>query len=34
LKKRGAQTVETLATIEENVFFPLPKSLQKLPVIA
>jgi 4-hydroxy-3-methylbut-2-enyl diphosphate reductase len=34
LKKRGAQTVETLATIEENVFFPLPKTLQKLPVIA
>ena len=34
LKKRGAQTVETLAIIEENVFFPLPKSLQQLPLAA
>jgi 4-hydroxy-3-methylbut-2-enyl diphosphate reductase len=34
LKARGARTVETLATIEENVFFPLPKTLQSLPVLA
>jgi 4-hydroxy-3-methylbut-2-enyl diphosphate reductase len=32
LKARGARTVETLKTIEENVFFPLPKTLQQLPV--
>jgi 4-hydroxy-3-methylbut-2-enyl diphosphate reductase len=34
LKNRGAQTVETLAIIEEDVFFPLPKTLQQLPVVA
>jgi 4-hydroxy-3-methylbut-2-enyl diphosphate reductase len=34
LKKRGAQTVETMAVIEEDVFFPLPKTLQQLPVVA
>lgn len=34
LKRRGAQTVETLTTITEDVFFPLPKSLQQLPVLA
>jgi 4-hydroxy-3-methylbut-2-enyl diphosphate reductase len=33
LKARGARSVETLATIEENVFFPLPKTLQSLPVL-
>jgi 4-hydroxy-3-methylbut-2-enyl diphosphate reductase len=32
LKNRGARTVETLAIIEENVFFPLPKTLQQLPM--
>jgi 4-hydroxy-3-methylbut-2-enyl diphosphate reductase len=32
LKKRGAQTVETLETIPENVFFPLPKELKTLPM--
>lgn len=34
LKRRGAKSVETLATIEENVFFPLPKTLQDLPMVA
>jgi 4-hydroxy-3-methylbut-2-enyl diphosphate reductase len=34
LKRRGAQSVETLTTITEDVFFPLPKSLQQLPVLA
>ena len=34
LKKRGASTVETLQIIEENVFFPLPKSLSQLPLAA
>lgn len=34
LKSRGAKTVETLTTIEENVFFPLPKVLQELPLVA
>lgn len=32
LKTRGAKTVETLHIIEENVFFPLPKTLQQLPM--
>lgn len=34
LKKRGAQIVETMAIIEEDVFFPLPKTLKQLPVVA
>jgi 4-hydroxy-3-methylbut-2-enyl diphosphate reductase len=34
LKERGAQTVETMAIIEEDVFFPLPKTLKQLPVVA
>jgi len=34
LKKRGASVVETLEIIEENVFFPLPKSLSQLPMAA
>jgi 4-hydroxy-3-methylbut-2-enyl diphosphate reductase len=34
LKRRGASVVETLETIEENVFFPLPKTLQQLPVLS
>lgn len=33
LKRRGAQSVETLDTVEENMFFPLPKTLQQLPVL-
>ena len=32
LKKRGAHIVEQLETIPENVFFPLPKELQTLPM--
>jgi 4-hydroxy-3-methylbut-2-enyl diphosphate reductase len=39
LQARGAAqgssvAVETLDVIEENVFFPLPKTLQQLPVVA
>ena len=34
LQQRGAQRIETLDTIIENVFFPLPKTIQQLPVIA
>ena len=34
LKKRGAKQVETLETIHEDVFFPLPRTLQQLPVLA
>ena len=34
LKKRGASVVETLDVIEEDVFFPLPKTLQQLPMLA
>jgi 4-hydroxy-3-methylbut-2-enyl diphosphate reductase len=34
LKQRGAHTVETLTTITEDVFFPLPKTLKDLPVLA
>lgn len=32
LKARGATQVETLTTITEDVFFPLPKNLQQLPM--
>lgn len=32
LKTRGATSVETLDIIEENVFFPLPRTLQQLPM--
>lgn len=32
LKARGATRVETLDTIREDVFFPLPKSLKQLPM--
>ena len=34
LKKRGASLVETLDVIEEDVFFPLPKALRQLPMLA
>jgi 4-hydroxy-3-methylbut-2-enyl diphosphate reductase len=34
LKARGAHNVETLTTITEDVFFPLPKNIQELTVIA
>ena len=34
LQKRGAAKIETLTTITEDVFFPLPKTLQQLPVMA
>ena len=34
LQKRGAAEIETLTTITEDVFFPLPKTLQQLPVMA
>ncbi len=34
LKKRGAPAVETMAIIEEDVFFPLPKTLKQLPLVA
>lgn len=34
LRARGAKGVETLQTTPENVFFPLPKNLQELPVLA
>jgi len=34
LKKRGASAIETLDVIEEDVFFPLPKTLQQLPMLA
>jgi 4-hydroxy-3-methylbut-2-enyl diphosphate reductase len=34
LRRRGATRVETLDTITEDVFFPLPKTLQELPVLA
>ncbi|MBV9469086.1 MAG: 4-hydroxy-3-methylbut-2-enyl diphosphate reductase, partial [Abitibacteriaceae bacterium] len=34
LQQRGAQQVETLQNITENVFFPLPKTLQELPMVA
>jgi 4-hydroxy-3-methylbut-2-enyl diphosphate reductase len=33
LKRRGAHEVETLQTIAEDVFFPLPKELQRLPMV-
>ena len=33
LKERGATTVESLEVIPEDVFFPLPKDLQRLPMI-
>jgi 4-hydroxy-3-methylbut-2-enyl diphosphate reductase len=33
LKRRGASEVETLQTIAEDVFFPLPKELQRLPMV-
>ena len=33
LKRRGAHTVETLTTITEDVFFPLPKTMQQLPMV-
>ncbi len=33
LKRRGAGEVETLQTIAEDVFFPLPKELQRLPMV-
>ena len=34
LKRRGATTVETLPVVPEDVFFPLPNTLQQLPLIA
>ena len=34
LQQRGAQQVETLQNITENVFFPLPNTLQQLPMVA
>ncbi len=34
LKARGATTIEELQTIPEDVFFPLPKELQLLPMVA
>lgn len=34
LRDRGAQVVEELETIPEDVFFPLPKELQLLPMVA
>jgi 4-hydroxy-3-methylbut-2-enyl diphosphate reductase len=34
LKRRGATQVETLPIIPEDVFFPLPNTLQKIPVVA
>lgn len=34
LRERGAQQVETLDTITENVFFPLPKTIDQLPMVA
>jgi 4-hydroxy-3-methylbut-2-en-1-yl diphosphate reductase len=34
LKRRGASKVEMLPVIEENMFFPLPKEIQRLPVVA
>ncbi len=34
LQSRGASTVETLDVIKEDVFFPLPKTLQQLPVLS
>ena len=34
LKTRGATTIEELQTIPEDVFFPLPKELQLLPMVA
>ncbi len=34
LRQRGATNIETLDTIIEDVFFPLPKSLQELPMLA
>jgi len=34
LKQRGAQSVETLQVIPEDVFFPLPKNLQELPMLS
>jgi 4-hydroxy-3-methylbut-2-enyl diphosphate reductase len=33
LQTRGPAIVETLTTIEEDVFFPLPKNLQQLPMV-
>ena len=33
LQARGAASVETLDVIPENEFFPLPKSLQQLPMV-
>ena len=34
LKRRGATQVETLPVVPEDVFFPLPNTLQKIPVMA
>ena len=34
LQGRGASTVETLDVIKEDVFFPLPRTLQQLPVLS
>ena len=34
LQRRGAAAVETLDVIPENEFFPLPKTLQQLPMVA
>lgn len=34
LKRRGAGQVETLPVVPEDVFFPLPTTLQKLPLLA
>jgi 4-hydroxy-3-methylbut-2-enyl diphosphate reductase len=34
LQQRGATRVETLQIIPEDVFFPLPKELQTLPMVA
>jgi len=34
LKRRGAAHVETLDFIPEDVFFPLPRTLQQLPMVA
>jgi 4-hydroxy-3-methylbut-2-enyl diphosphate reductase len=34
LKRRGATTVETLPIVPEDVFFPLPNTLQRIPVVA
>ncbi|MDQ3813012.1 MAG: 4-hydroxy-3-methylbut-2-enyl diphosphate reductase [Armatimonadota bacterium] len=34
LQQHGAQQVETLDFVPENVFFPLPRTLQQLPMVA